>query len=519
MTELLYSDDARNKMLKGVEKVADAVRVTLGASGRNVIIGTDPNKLPHITKDGVTVANNINNLEDPYESMGAKLIKEAARKTMSVVGDGTTTATVLTHAIIKEGLRLVSEGANPMELSKDIVRATDVAVEHLNSQARRIKNTAAQTKAVALVSANGDKDIAAIISEAMEKVGNDGQLFIGESGTHETLVTISEGLQIDRGYISDSFMIGEQGSYCTLINPIVVLYDKEITLRPDIEPIMAHAYNAKRSLLIIAPDVRGEALHMLTTNKIHDKLQSCAIKTPPAGAYTREMMEDIATIVGGTVISEEKGMKLSTASFNKFGSADQVNISKFSTTILKGGGKKKEVEQRITHAHAQLAECTNDFDKQVLERRIAILVGGVGVIAVGGRTEVEVKERKDRMDDALKAVKAAISEGVVPGGGAAYVRTIKHLEKLDKYPGLQVIIEALKSPANQIFINAGQGDHTGYQAQSLYDDQWLNAHTMEYENFFETGIVDPVKVTRVALENAASIARLFLTTECAIIEK
>ncbi len=518
--DILYSDEARRALLRGVEKLANAVKVTLGPSGRNVVLEKKWGS-PTITKDGVTVAKEIE-LKDPFENLGAQLVKEVASKTSDVAGDGTTTATILAEAIFREGLKQVTAGANPMEVKRGIDKAVDAVVEELKKLSREVKDRR-EIAQVAAISANNDMDIGEKIAEAMDKVGKDGVITVEEAKGIETYVEIVEGMQFDRGYISPYFVTNPEKMEAVLEEPFILLHDKKISSIRDILPVLEKVAQAGKPILVIAEDVEGEALATLVVNKIRGTLQACAVKAPGYGERRKAMLEDIAILTGGRVISEEAGMKLEHAQLSDLGRAKRVIVTKDNTTIVEGYGKKEDIQARIQQIKAQIEETKSDYDREKLQERLAKLAGGVAVIYVGAPTETAMKEKKARIEDALHATKAAVEEGIVPGGGVALVRAMKALDKLelegDQKVGVDIVKKAMVEPLKQIAQNAGyEGTLVVEEVKKLAKNKGFNALTGEYVDMFEAGIIDPTKVERVALQNAASIASLLLTTEALVTE-
>lgn len=521
--EIKFNIKAREELKNGVDALADAVKVTLGPKGRNVIIEKKFGA-PHITKDGVTVAREIE-LEDPFQNMGAQLVKEVASKTGDQAGDGTTTATVLAQAIVNVGLKNVTAGANPMDLKRGIDKAVSAVVESIKAQAQEVDDDISKIENVARVSANNDEEIGRLIAEAMEKVKKEGVITVEEAKGTETSVDIVEGMQFDRGYISPYFVTNSDKMECEMDSPYILLYDKKISNLKDMLPILEAVAQSGRPLLIIAEDVDNEALATLVVNRLRGSLKICAVKAPGFGDRRKEMLEDIAVLTGGTVISEVKGMQLSQATINDLGNAEKATVNKDNTTIVNGAGSKEAISARVNQIKAQIETTTSNYDKEKLQERLAKLAGGVAVLYIGAPSEVEMKEKKDRVDDALSATRAAIAEGIVPGGGVAYIRAISSLDELkgdndDENTGIAIIRRAIEEPLRQIMTNAGvEGAVILQKVKDGKDDFGYNARTDSFENFFETGVIDPAKVTRVALENAASIAGMFLTTECVIADK
>ncbi|MBD5194132.1 MAG: chaperonin GroEL [Bacteroidales bacterium] len=521
--EIKFNIKAREELKNGVDALADAVKVTLGPKGRNVIIEKKFGA-PHITKDGVTVAREIE-LEDPFQNMGAQLVKEVASKTGDQAGDGTTTATVLAQAIVNVGLKNVTAGANPMDLKRGIHKAVSCVVESIKSQAQEVDDDISKIENVARVSANGDEEIGRLIAEAMEKVKKEGVITVEEAKGTETSVDVVEGMQFDRGYISPYFVTNSEKMECEMDSPYILLYDKKISNLKDMLPILEAVAQSGRPLLIIAEDVDNEALATLVVNRLRGSLKICAVKAPGFGDRRKEMLEDIAILTGGTVVSEIKGMQLAQATINDLGTAEKVTVNKDNTTIVNGAGSKEAIAERVNQIKAQIETTTSNYDKEKLHERLAKLAGGVAVLYIGAPSEVEMKEKKDRVDDALSATRAAIAEGIVPGGGVAYIRALSALDELkgsndDEETGIAIIRRAIEEPMRQIMANAGlEGAVIIQKVKEGSGDFGFNARTDTFENFFETGVIDPAKVTRVALENAASIAGMFLTTECVIADK
>ena len=521
--EILFNMDARDQLKKGVDELANAVKVTLGPKGRNVIIEKKFGA-PHITKDGVSVAKEIE-LADAYMNTGAQLVKSVASKTNDDAGDGTTTATLLAQAIITEGLRNVTAGANPMDLKRGIDKAVTKVVESIKAQSEEVGNDYDKIEQVATISANNDAEIGKLIADAMRKVSKDGVITIEEAKSRDTTIGVVEGMQFDRGYLSAYFITDTEKMECQMDNPFILIYDKKITNLKDMLPILEAAVQTGRPLLIIAEDVESEALTTLVVNRLRSQLKICAVKAPGFGDRRKDMLEDIATLTGGIVISEEKGIKLEQATLEMLGTCSKITVSKDNTTIVDGNGDKEAIAQRVAQIKAQIATTKSDYDKEKLQERLAKLAGGVAVLYVGAASEVEMKEKKDRVDDALCATRAAIEEGIVPGGGVAYIRSIDSLENLeavnaDEKTGVAIVKRAIEEPLRQIVANAGkEGAVVVQKVREGKGDFGYNARTEVYENLFAAGVVDPAKVTRVALENAASIAGMFLTTECVIVEK
>lgn len=521
--EIKFEIKAREELKKGVDALADAVKVTLGPKGRNVIIEKKFGA-PHITKDGVSVAREVE-LEDPFQNMGAQLVKEVASKTGDDAGDGTTTATVLAQSIINVGLKNVTAGANPMDLKRGIDKAVAKVVETIRTMAEPVGDDFKKIEDVARISANNDEAIGKLIAEAMKKVKKEGVITVDEAKGTETTVGIVEGMQFDRGYISPYFVTNPEKMECVMENPYILIYDKKISNLKDMLPILEATAQSGRPLLIIAEDVDQEALATLVVNRLRGSLKVCAVKAPGFGDRRKEMLEDIAILTGGTVISEEKGMKLDAATLPNLGSADKVTVNKENTTIVNGAGSKDAIATRVAQIKAQIEQTKSDYDREKLHERLAKLAGGVAVLHIGAPSEVEMKEKKDRVDDALSATRAAIAEGIVPGGGVAYIRCVKELEGLkgandDEETGIAIVKRAIEEPLRQIVQNAGgEGAVVIQKVADGNADFGYNARTGEYENLLAAGVIDPAKVTRVALENAASIAGMFLTTECVIADK
>ena len=521
--EILFNMDARDQLKKGVDELANAVKVTLGPKGRNVIIEKKFGA-PHITKDGVSVAKEIE-LADAYMNTGAQLVKSVAAKTNDDAGDGTTTATLLAQAIITEGLRNVTAGANPMDLKRGIDKAVTKVVESIKAQSEEVGTDYDKIEQVASISANNDAEIGKLIADAMRKVSKDGVITIEEAKSRDTTIGVVEGMQFDRGYLSAYFITDTEKMECEMENPYVLIYDKKITNLKDMLPILEPAVQTGRPLLIIAEDVESEALTTLVVNRLRTQLKICAVKAPGFGDRRKDMLEDIATLTGGIVISEEKGIKLEQATLEMLGTCGKITVSTDNTTIVDGNGNKEAIAQRVAQIKAQIATTKSDYDKEKLQERLAKLAGGVAVLYVGAASEVEMKEKKDRVDDALCATRAAIEEGIVPGGGVAYIRAIDSLEGIetvneDEKTGVAIVKRAIEEPLRQIVANAGkEGAVIVQKVREGQGDFGYNARADVYENLFAAGVVDPAKVTRVALENAASIAGMFLTTECVIVEK
>ncbi|MEA5100810.1 MAG: chaperonin GroEL [Bacteroidales bacterium] len=520
--DILYNIDAREQLRLGVDALANAVKVTLGPKGRNVLIDKKFGA-PHITKDGVTVAKEIE-IKDPVQNMGAQLVKEVASKTADQAGDGTTTATVLAQAIVNAGIKNVTAGANPMDLKRGIDKAVELVIKDLKKQSREIGDAKEKIEQVATVSANNDQFIGKKIAEAMERVKKEGVITIEEAKGVETEVKVVEGMQFDRGYLSPYFVTDTEKMEVVYENPFILIYDKKISNMKEFLPILEKVVQTGRPLLIIAEDLDGEAIATLIVNRLRANLKIVAVKAPGFGDRRKEMLEDIAILTGGVVISEEKGYKLEDASLEMLGSADKISIDKDNTTIVSGKGEKELIETRVNQIKSQIEKTTSDYDREKLQERLAKLAGGVAVIYVGAASEVEMKEKKDRFDDALHATRAAIEEGIIPGGGVGYIRAIKSLEKLkgdndDEETGIQIIRRALEEPLRQIVENAGlEGSVVVNKVKELKGDNGFNARTEVYEDLHKTGVIDPTKVSRIALENAASIASMILTTECVLSE-
>ena len=521
--EIKFNIQAREELKKGVDELADAVKVTLGPKGRNVIIEKKFGA-PHITKDGVTVAKEIE-LEDPFQNMGAQLVKEVASKTGDDAGDGTTTATVLAQAIVNVGLKNVAAGANPMDLKRGIDKAVAKVVEGIKAQAQEVGDDFEKIESVARISANNDSEIGQLIAEAMKKVKKEGVITVEEAKGTDTTVDIVEGMQFDRGYISPYFVTNTEKMECEMDTPYILIYDKKISALKDMLPVLEATAQTGRPLLIIAEDVDSEALATLVVNRLRGSLKSCAVKAPGFGDRRKEMLEDIAVLTGGVVISEEKGLKLESTTIEMLGRAEKITVNKENTTIVNGMGSKDSIAARVAQIKAQIETTTSDYDREKLQERLAKLAGGVAVLYIGAASEVEMKEKKDRVDDALSATRAAIAEGIVPGGGVAYIRCIPALDGLkganeDETTGIEIVKRAIEEPLRQITANAGvEGAVVVQKVKDGEGDFGYNARTDTYENFFAAGVIDPAKVTRVALENAASIAGMFLTTECVIADK
>ena len=521
--EILFNIDARDQLKKGIDTLANAVKVTLGPKGRNVIIEKKFGA-PHITKDGVTVAKEVE-LADAYQNTGAQLVKEVASKTGDDAGDGTTTATVLAQAIVAEGLKNVTAGASPMDIKRGIDKAVAKVVDSIKGQAEKVGDNYDKIEQVASVSANNDPVIGKLIADAMRKVSKDGVITIEEAKGTDTTIGVVEGMQFDRGYLSAYFVTNTEKMECEMEKPYILIYDKKISNLKDFLPILEPAVQTGRPLLVIAEDVDSEALTTLVVNRLRSQLKICAVKAPGFGDRRKEMLEDIAVLTGGVVISEEKGLKLEQATIEMLGTADKVTVSKDNTTIVNGAGDKENIKERCEQIKAQIAATKSDYDREKLQERLAKLSGGVAVLYVGAASEVEMKEKKDRVDDALRATRAAIEEGIIPGGGVAYIRAIDSLEGMkgdnaDETTGIGIIKRAIEEPLREIVANAGkEGAVVVQKVREGKGDFGYNARTDVYENLHAAGVVDPAKVARVALENAASIAGMFLTTECVIVEK
>ncbi|MCQ2329443.1 MAG: chaperonin GroEL [Paludibacteraceae bacterium] len=521
--EISFDVDAREELKKGVDQLANAVKVTLGPKGRNVIIEKKYGA-PHITKDGVTVAKEIE-LDEAAQNLGAQLVKEVASKTGDQAGDGTTTATILAQSIITVGLKNVTAGANPMDLKRGIDKAVARVVESIKSQSHEVGSDYDKIEQVAAISANNDPEIGKLIADAMKKVSKDGVITIEEAKGRDTTIDVVEGMQFDRGYISPYFVTNTEKMEVEMEKPYVLIHDKKISNLKELLPVLEPAVQSGRPLLIIAEDVDSEALTTLVVNRLRAQLKICAVKAPGFGDRRKEMLQDIATLTGGIVISEEQGIKLESATIEMLGTAERVTVTKDNTVIVNGAGEKQAIADRVNQIKAQIANTTSDYDREKLQERLAKLSGGVAVLYVGAASEVEMKEKKDRVDDALSATRAAIEEGIVPGGGVTYIRAIKDLEGLkgecdDEQTGIDIIRRAIEEPMRQIVHNAGkEGAVVVQKVMEGSEDFGYNARLDRYEHMFAAGVVDPAKVARVALENAASIAGMFLTTECVITEK
>lgn len=520
--EIIYNIQGRDSLKRGIDKLSDAVKVTLGPKGRNVVIEKKFGA-PQISKDGVTVAKEIE-LPDSFENMGAQMVREVASKTSDNAGDGTTTATVLAQSIINVGLKNVTAGANPMDLKRGIDKAVESVIKSLKKQTRQIGDDYNKIEQVARVSSNNDSAIGKLIAEAMKKVKKEGVITVEEAKGIETSVEIVEGMQFDRGYISPYFVTNAEKMEGVLENPYILIHDKKISSMKDLLPVLESVVQTGKPLLILAEDVDGEALATLVVNKLRGSIKVVAVKAPGFGDRRKEMLEDIAVLTGGTVVTEERGFKLESTTLNMLGKAEKVTTDKENTTIVNGNGDKKAIQGRISQIKIQIENTTSDYDKEKLQERLAKLSGGVAVLYIGAASEVEMKEKKDRVDDALSATRAAVEEGIIPGGGVAFIRAIKDLEKLeveneDEKTGVEIIKRALEEPLRQIVTNAGlEGSVIVQKVIEGKGDFGFNAQTEKYENLFDAGVIDPTKVARIALENAASIAGMFLTTECVIAE-
>ena len=521
--DIKYNMDARDLMKRGVDQLADAVKVTLGPKGRNVIIEKKFGA-PQITKDGVTVAKEVE-LEDHFENTGAQLVKSVASKTGDDAGDGTTTATILAQSIVNVGLKNVTAGANPMDLKRGIDKAVAAVVEYIKSTAEKVDDNYEKIEQVATVSANNDPEIGKLIADAMRKVSKDGVITIEESKSRDTYINVVEGMQFDRGYLSGYFVTDADKMECVMDNPYILIYDKKISNIKDFLPILQPAAESGRPLLVIAEDVDSEALTTLVVNRLRGGLKICAVKAPGFGDRRKAMLEDIAVLTGGVVISEEKGLKLEQATLDMLGTCDKVTVTKDNTTIVNGAGEKQSIADRVAQIKNEIANTTSSYDKEKLQERLAKMSGGVAVLYVGANSEVEMKEKKDRVDDALCATRAAIEEGVVAGGGTTYIRALDSLKNLkgvnaDEQTGINIVERAIEEPLRQIVTNAGgEGAVVVQKVREGKGDFGYNARTDVYEDMRQAGVIDPAKVSRVALENAASIAGLFLTTECLIVDK
>ena len=524
MAKLIKFDiKAREELKKGVDQLSNAVKVTLGPKGRNVILDKKFGA-PHITKDGVSVAREVE-LADAFQNIGAQLVKEVASKTNDDAGDGTTTATVLAQAIVNEGLKNVAAGANPMDLKRGIDKAVERVVASIKAQAQEVGDDFSKIENVARISANNDAKIGELIAEAMKKVKRDGVITVEDAKGTDTYVDVVEGMQFDRGYISPYFVTNAEKMSCEMEHPYILLFDKKISTLKDMLPILEQTAQSGRPLLIISEDVDSEALATLVVNRMRGSLKVCAVKAPGFGDRRKEMLEDIAILTGGVVISEDMGMNLASATIDMLGTAEKIAVNKETTTIVNGAGNKDKIADRVAQIRTQIETTKSSYDKEKLQERLAKLAGGVAVLYIGAPSEVEMKEKKDRVDDALSATRAAVAEGIVPGGGVAYIRCLDDLEGFtgdndDETTGIRIVKRAIEEPLRQIVNNAGlEGAVVVNEVRNGKDDFGYNARTEKYENLYETGVIDPAKVTRVALENAASIAGMFLTTECVIAEK
>jgi chaperonin GroEL len=521
--EIKFDIEARNQLKVGVDKLADTVKVTLGPRGRNVVLEKKFGA-PQITKDGVTVAKEIE-LSDPFENMGAQMVKEVASKTGDDAGDGTTTATLLAQAIIHVGLKNVTAGANPMELKRGIDKAVEAVVASIAKQAKVVGDDLNKIEQVARISANNDETIGKLIAEAMGKVKTEGVITVEEAKGTETTVEVVEGMQFDRGYISPYFVTNAEKMEAELESPYILIHDKKISAMKDLLPVLESSAQSGRPLMIIAEDIEGEALATLVVNRLRGSLRVCAVKAPGFGDRRKEMLEDIAVLTGGTVISEEKGLKLEHATLDMLGMAEKITVNKENTTIVNGSGSTETIQARVNQIKQQISTTTSDYDREKLQERLAKLAGGVAVLYIGAASEVEMKEKKDRVDDALSATRAAIEEGIVPGGGVAYIRAIASLEKLkgeneDQNTGIEIVKRSIEEPLRQIVLNSGKEGAVVVQAvKAGKDDYGYNARIDKYENLYDSGVIDPAKVARIALENAASIAGMFLTTEAVVVEE
>ena len=521
--DIFFDIDARDKLKKGVDALANAVKVTLGPKGRNVVIGKKFGA-PQITKDGVTVAKEIE-LKDPIENMGAQMVKEVASKTADIAGDGTTTATVLAQAIIGAGLKNVAAGANPMDLKRGIDKAVSEVVKNLKKLSIEVGSDNNKIKQIASISANNDENIGGLIAKAMKVVGNDGVITVEEAKGTETEMKTVEGMQFDRGYLSPYFVTNTDKMLVDMEKPLILIYDKKISNMKELLPILEPVVQAGKALLIISEDVDGEALATLVVNRLRGSLKIAAVKAPGFGDRRKAMLEDIAILTGGQVISEERGFTLENATMDMLGTAEKIEIDKDNTTIINGAGKKADIQTRVKQIRAQIESTTSDYDREKLQERLAKLAGGVAVLYVGAPTEVEMKEKKDRVDDALAATRAAVEEGIVPGGGVALIRAIESLDKLkgeneDEMTGIQIVKRACEEPLRQIIANAGgEGAVIVQKVKEGKEDFGYNARTEVFEKLYKAGVIDPTKVTRIAIENAASIASMLLTTECVIADQ
>jgi chaperonin GroEL len=521
--QLFFDIEARNKMKRGVDVLANAVKVTLGPKGRNVVLEKKFGA-PTVTKDGVTVAKEIE-LEDPIENMGAQMVKEVASKTADIAGDGTTTATVLAQSIISEGLKNVAAGANPMDLKRGIDKAVIAVVANLKAQSKAVGSDSKMIEQVATISANNDNNIGKLIAQAFTKVGKEGVITVEEAKGTDTTVDVVEGMQFDRGYVSAYFVTNSEKMEVELQNPYILIYDKKVSAMKDILAVLEKVAQSGRPLLIISEDLEGEALATLVVNKLRGTLKVAAVKAPGFGDRRKEMLQDIAILTGGTLISEDMGHKLEAVELISLGQASSITIDKDNTIIVGGKGKKEQIQSRVNQIKTQIGTTTSDYDKEKLQERLAKLSGGVAVLYVGAATEVEMKEKKDRVDDALHATRAAVEEGIVPGGGISFIRAIESLEKLkglneDENTGIAIVKRAIEEPLRQIVVNSGiEGSIVVQKVKEGKLDYGFNARTEVYENLYKAGVIDPTKVSRIALENAASIAGMLLTTECVIADK
>ena len=521
--EIFFDVEAREKLKKGVDALANAVKVTLGPKGRNVVIGKKFGA-PHVTKDGVTVAKEIE-LKDPIENMGAQMVKEVASKTADIAGDGTTTATVLAQAIVTAGLKNVAAGANPMDLKRGIDKAVTEVVANLRKISKQVGNDNSKIEQIATISANNDETIGKLIAEAMKVVGNDGVITVEEAKGTETEVKTVEGMQFDRGYLSPYFVTNAEKMITEMENPLILISEKKISSMKELLPILEPVVQAGKSLLIIAEDVDGEALGTLVVYRLRGSLKVAAVKAPGFGDRRKAMLEDIAILTGGMVVSEERGMTLENVTMDMLGSAQKIEIDKDNTTIVNGKGAKADIQARVGQIRAQIEQTTSDYDREKLQERLAKLAGGVAVLYVGAPTEVEMKEKKDRVDDALAATRAAVEEGIVPGGGVALIRAIETLDTLkganeDEMTGIQIVKRAAEEPLRQIIANAGgEGAIVVQKVREGKGDFGYNARTEVFEPLYKSGVIDPTKVTRIAVENASSIAAMLLTTECVIADE
>jgi chaperonin GroEL len=521
--EITFDIEARDALKRGVDALANAVKVTLGPKGRNVIIDKKFGS-PQITKDGVTVAKEIE-LSNPVENMGAQLLKEVASKTADAAGDGTTTATVLGQAIVTAGLKNVAAGANPMDLKRGIDKAVEAVVANLKTQSQNVGNDNKKIEQVATISANNDSTIGKLIAEAMAKVKKEGVITVEEAKGTETTVEVVEGMEFDRGYISPYFITDVDKMEAVLDNPLILIYEKKISLMKELLPVLEKAVQTGKPILIIAEDIDGEALQTLVVNRLRSHLKICAVKAPGFGDRRKAMLEDLAILTGGIFIAEDRGFLLENADLSFLGKAEKVTVDKDNTTIVGGAGKKADITARVNQIKAQIESTTSDYDREKLQERLAKLAGGVAVLYVGAATEVEMKEKKDRVDDALAATRAAVEEGIVPGGGVAYIRAIASLEKLkgineDENTGIAIVKRAIEEPLRQICANSGiEGSIVVQKVKEGKDDFGFNARTEKYENLLKAGVIDPTKVSRIALENAASVAAMLLTTDCVLAEK